>query len=473
VEPVAARDELVQEGRHPARLAVVGLEPPAVGLDVDGLVVARHQVGEVLPEREPPHPVPGVHRRRQHVLPQRLRVAEHSAGRLPQRLLHVAGHGAHVDDQAGPEVLGVDEGVGEAQPPPGVGGLDLDALAVHGLDDVAGAHRRAPWHVLAEGDEGADVERELQAGDRSAGGDHARGAAHVAPHFLLLAAGLQAEAAAVVGDALADQHHGTLVSRRPVVTQLEEDRGLARALRHRQEGEHLLGLGPAAHLHLDVDARLAQHLDRVLGERSGGHVVGGGVHQLPGQVLGGGLLQADLPAGPVAVVPQLQLRDQDLVLLLLLLLEEPHAEGGALGGGLGVAEALDEDLGQAELLQGATSRRRRYPDGLLALVHLLEHVVALAFAPQPYYRHRTNLVLDVVEDADFAFGGWGPGVPQQVQQPAAHHSVVSLTRGGQFSWVQGVIGVGVQAQNQALVQVALAGVFIFALLAADGAGRRS
>ncbi len=58
---------------------------------------------------------------------------------------------AEIDD--GVEILAasVDQGVGEDQAPLGVGVEDLDGLAVHRFDDVAGLERVGPRHIVGEG----------------------------------------------------------------------------------------------------------------------------------------------------------------------------------------------------------------------------------------------------------------------------------------------------------------------------------
>ena len=96
-----------------------------------------------------------------------------------------AGQGREVDHEFRLEpLLRVPERVGEDEAALGVGVDDLDGLARHRREDVAGAHGVAVGHVLDEADDadGVDLglarrERVHEAGDRG-------GAAHVALHVL-------------------------------------------------------------------------------------------------------------------------------------------------------------------------------------------------------------------------------------------------------------------------------------------------
>ena len=101
----------------------------------------------------------------------------------------------------------VGQPVGQHEPTLGVGVGDLGGAAAVLGDHVAGAHRGAADGVLGHRQQSGHPHRAVDRGERGHhGGDHG-GAGHVALHRDHRRAGLDGEAAAVEGDALADQHH--------------------------------------------------------------------------------------------------------------------------------------------------------------------------------------------------------------------------------------------------------------------------
>src|SRR4029077_12750014 len=82
---------------------------------------------------------------------------------------------------------------------------DLDGLARHGLDDVAGPLRLAIGHVLNETDGADGVDLGLARRQRMHEADHAGGARHVALHILHAGRRLDRYAAGVETHALADE----------------------------------------------------------------------------------------------------------------------------------------------------------------------------------------------------------------------------------------------------------------------------
>ncbi len=116
-----------------------------------------------------------------------------------------AGEGCGVDEVGGSELAGVAETVGEDEAAFGVGVDDLDGFAVHGELHVAGLLGLGVGHVLAAAEDGDDAQVGLEQGDGAHGSDHGGGAAHVVLHLFHAIGGLDADAAGVKGDALADQ----------------------------------------------------------------------------------------------------------------------------------------------------------------------------------------------------------------------------------------------------------------------------
>ena len=109
----------------------------------------------------------------------------------PQRDHAGAGQRGQVEEPVGLLLDGEAEGIGQDQPPLGVGVQDLDGLAVADREDVAELHGPAAGHVLGDGEVAGDVDGQVQPG----GGLHRRGddrrAGHVALHVLHRGAGLE------------------------------------------------------------------------------------------------------------------------------------------------------------------------------------------------------------------------------------------------------------------------------------------
>ena len=102
-------------------------------------------------------------------------------------------------------LLGVVEEVGEDQTAFGVGVDDLDGLAGHRGDDIAGPLCGAVGHVLDQSDDADGIDLRLARGERMHQPGDRRGAAHVALHVLHAGGGLDRDAAGVEDDALADE----------------------------------------------------------------------------------------------------------------------------------------------------------------------------------------------------------------------------------------------------------------------------
>ncbi len=116
-----------------------------------------------------------------------------------------SGEGGGVDEVGGAEGLGVVEAVGEDEAAFSVGVHDLDGLAGHGGDDVAGFEGAAVGHVLAGADDAEDADVGLELGDGSHGSDHGGGTGHVVLHLVHVVGGLDGDSSGVEGDAFADE----------------------------------------------------------------------------------------------------------------------------------------------------------------------------------------------------------------------------------------------------------------------------
>ena len=164
-------------------------------------------------------------------------VREQARVRRAERDDDRAGQRREVDDPLGALLHGVGEGVGEDEAALGVGVVDLDRLAVHRGDDVAGLHRASARHVLGRGHDSRDPDRKPESGDGAERLDHRGAAGHVELHLVHLCRGLDRDPARVEGHRLA---HVAEVRARAAALVAEHDqlRLRVRALRDRGKGAH-------------------------------------------------------------------------------------------------------------------------------------------------------------------------------------------------------------------------------------------
>ena len=135
-------------------------------------------------------------------------VAHHAADVMTQGDDARAGQGGDVDDGFGLELLGVSERVAQNQTAFGIGVQHFNRQTFHAFHDVARFVCRAGRHVFAGGDDGDEVDRQLQFDGGAEGADDGCRAAHVKLHFVHVQAGFEGNAAGVEGDAFADQDDG-------------------------------------------------------------------------------------------------------------------------------------------------------------------------------------------------------------------------------------------------------------------------
>ena len=119
-----------------------------------------------------------------------------------------AGQGGDVDDGFGFELLGVSERVAQNQTAFGIGVQHFNRQAFHAFHDVARFVGRAGRHVFAGGNDGDEVDRQLQFDGGAEGTDDGCRAAHVKLHFVHVQTGFEGDAAGVEGNAFADQDDG-------------------------------------------------------------------------------------------------------------------------------------------------------------------------------------------------------------------------------------------------------------------------
>src|SRR5690606_13044992 len=89
------------------------------------------------------------------------------------------GEGGDVHHRGRLEALGVGEGVAQHQAAFGVGVEDLDGLAGHAGNDVAGLGGAPAGHVLGTGDDADHVDGQIEFSQGGEGADDAGGTAHV------------------------------------------------------------------------------------------------------------------------------------------------------------------------------------------------------------------------------------------------------------------------------------------------------
>ena len=131
------------------------------------------------------------------------------------------------------------ERVGEHEAALRVRVRDLDRLAVHGGEDVAGPERAAADRVLARGDDGQRAQRQPELRDHADALDDRAAAGHVALHVLHVERGLDRDAARVERDRLADEaEHDVALRRGRLVAQDDHARRVVAALGDAREGAH-------------------------------------------------------------------------------------------------------------------------------------------------------------------------------------------------------------------------------------------
>nr|GEY46165.1 hypothetical protein [Tanacetum cinerariifolium] len=160
----------------------------------------------LIEQRQLPGAVVGALAGFQHLGDQRVAVAHQARRVTAQRNDAGAGQCGDVDDGLRLEAFGIGQRVAQHQTAFGVGVEDLDGLAAHGFDDVARAGCVAAWHVFSRCDDAHQVDRQLQLQHSIQGPEHAGRATHVELHLVHAQAWLEADAASVKGDALADQY---------------------------------------------------------------------------------------------------------------------------------------------------------------------------------------------------------------------------------------------------------------------------
>ena len=123
---------------------------------------------------------------------------------MAERARHGAGQGRHVDEVRRPEPLGVGQRVAQDEPALGVGVGDVDRLAVERGDDVAGPGRMRAGHVLDRRRDREERRAGRQPGDGGDGRDDGARTGLVHLHLFHPVGRLDADAARVEADALAD-----------------------------------------------------------------------------------------------------------------------------------------------------------------------------------------------------------------------------------------------------------------------------
>lgn len=139
----------------------------AVGADVGDVgEVALERFLVFLPQRQLPGGVGGAFAAFEERLGEGFVVAHEAGGFLAEGDDDGAGERGDVDEALGAVfALGVGEGIAQDEPPFGVGVEDLHRASGERAHDVARAGGRAAGEILGGGDDGHDVERELEPGD--------------------------------------------------------------------------------------------------------------------------------------------------------------------------------------------------------------------------------------------------------------------------------------------------------------------
>ena len=171
---------------------------------------------------------------------QLLRVGQKAAGNVAECDDARAGECGDIDYGGGFELFGMAQRVAQYQAAFGIGVQDFDGGAVHGRYHVAGFAGGRVGHVFAGGDDGGQVDGQFGFGGGCECADDACRTAHVVFHFVHRFARLERDAAAVEGDAFADEYdRGGVFVGRAAPVQFDEVRVLCAAFGHRPERTHV------------------------------------------------------------------------------------------------------------------------------------------------------------------------------------------------------------------------------------------
>ena len=265
-------------------------------------------------------------------------VAHHTGADLAQGGDHRAGEGGDVHQAGDAALPGQAEGVGQHQPPLGVGVDDFDGLAVHRPHYVAGALRRAAGHIFGGRHHSGYIDAGAQLPDGLHRAQHRGAAGHIAFHRLHSGGGFQRNAAGVKGDALANQPQivGRVVRVSGVVQRYQLGR-FVRPLGYADEGAHAHFPHLFVAEHFQRHSRLLGYLPGGFGHSGGRQHIGRFVDQVPGQ-----------QRGPGHYAPGIHARLQCGGFIRILL---GDGQGFEFGGGLAVGRAVP--LKAVEAQEGA------------------------------------------------------------------------------------------------------------------------
>ena len=193
---------------------------------------------------------------------------------------------AKSNDQLRRLLVGERERVGENEPPFGVGVADFDGEPLAAAQDVAGAHRRGGDRVLDDRDQHAQADVEPRLHDQPRQRQRRGRAAHVLLHQPHAARRLDVEAAAVEGDALADQRHLRRVLAPPA--DVDEARRLGRGLADGVDERQIAFEEIVAARRFERRAEFLGELSRLAFERRRAEIVGGRVDEVAAERDGAG-----------------------------------------------------------------------------------------------------------------------------------------------------------------------------------------
>ena len=212
---------------------------------------------------------------------------ERAGHEVPERAGHRAGQRRDIDDVRRAEPLGVGHRVTEDQPALRVGVRDVDLLAVQRGHDVARAGRVRTGHVLDRRRDRQQRRARSEPRDGLDGCDHRARAGLVHLHLFHPVGWLDADAAGVEADALADDREMAVeLVALPFLARAHEDHP-GRVVRPAADGhEHAHAELGRALLVDDVEPQAVALGDGagLLREGLGVHLVGGAVAERPGGV---------------------------------------------------------------------------------------------------------------------------------------------------------------------------------------------
>ena len=211
-------------------------------------------------------------------------VADHARPDSPQSRHAGAGQSRQVDEARRPFFLGICQGVGQDEPSFGIGILDFYGLAIiHGQDiiDMIGHTGR---NIFDQRDDRQDIDGILEQHQRPHDTHSRCGPSHIVLHKFQISMTFKGQAAAVIGDALADDAQDFPAVRVPLIGDGQELRRIHAALADGDDAAHMAFFQSPLIEVLNEDIIALEHPADDVGELARRQIVRRHVDQIPGGI---------------------------------------------------------------------------------------------------------------------------------------------------------------------------------------------